>query len=142
MTAPDGHSTDILYEQVLDYARREIEDALAMMDELRQSIRQVEARVEAAQSIYNAVTARLNLEDELAEEIHLPPLPNIPPVVPLQVASEPVPSSEPPEPAEPVAHDEAKAAPESPSEQADDAPVLSQAERALISEHLRSKRKG
>ena len=142
MTAPDGDSTDILYEQVLDYARREIEDALAMMDELRQSIRQIEARVEAAKSIYNAVTARLNLEDELAEEIQLGTLSNLPPVEPPKVESEPPPPSEPPEPAEPVADDEAKVEPESPSEQADDDPVLSEAERALISEHLRSKRKG
>lgn len=134
MTAPDGGSADILYEQVLDYARREIEDALAIMDELRQSIRQVEARVEAAQSIYNAVTARLNLEDELTEEIHLDALP---PVESPEVAPEPSPPSEPLEPEEPVADNEA----DSPSEQ-DDAPVLSEAERALISEHLRSKRKG
>lgn len=142
MTAPDGDSTDILYEQVLDYARREIEDALAMMDELRQSIRQIEARVEAAKSIYNAVTAKLNLEDELAEEIQLGTLPNLPPVEPPKVEPEPPPPSEHPEPAEPMAHDEAKVGPESPSEQADDDPVLSEAERALIGEHLRSKRKG
>lgn len=135
MTAPDGDSADILYEQVLDNARREIEDALAIIDELRQSIRQVEARVEAAQSIYNAVTARLNLEDELAEEeIHLDTLP---PVEPPRVASEPSLPSEPPEPEEPLEVNEA----ESPSEQ-DDAPVLSEAERALISEHLLSKRRG
>ena len=141
MTAPDGDSADILYEQVLDNARREIEDALAIMEELRQSIRQVEARVEAAQLIYNAVTARLNLEDELTEEIHLDALPNIPLVEPSKVASEPSPPSEPPEPEEPVADDEAQIASESPSEQDED-PVLSEAERALISEHLRSKRKG
>ena len=134
MTAPDGDSADILYEQVLDNARREIEDALAIIDELRQSIRQVEARVEAAQSIYNAVTARLNLEDELAEEIHLDTLP---PVESPEVTPEPLPPSEPPEPKEPAADDES----ESPSEQ-DDEPVLSEAEHALISEHLRSKRKG
>lgn len=134
MTAPDGDSADILYEQVLDNARREIEDALAIIDELRQSIRQVEARVEAAQSIYNAVTARLNLEDELTEEIHLDTLPS---VEPPEVVPEPSPPSEPPEPEEPAEDDEA----ESPSEQ-DDAPVLSEAESALISEHLRSKRKG
>ena len=142
MTAPDGDSTDILYEQVLDYARQEIEDALAMMDELRQSIRQIEARVEAAKSIYNAVTARLNLEDELAEEIHLDTLSNISPVEPPKVESEPPPSSAPPEPAEPLVQDETKVGIEPPSEQADDAPVLSEAERTLISEHLRSKRKG
>ena len=134
MTASDGDSADILYEQVLDNARREIEDALAIIDELRQSIRQVEARVEAAQSIYNAVTARLNLEDELAEEIHLDTLP---PVESPEVTPEPLPPSEPPEPKEPAADDEA----ESPSEH-DDVPVLSEAEHALISEHLRSKRKG
>ncbi len=133
MATPDGDSTDILYEQVLDNARREIEDALAMMDELRQSIRQIEARVETAQSIYNAVTARLNLEDELAEEIQL----DIPPVAPPEVAPEPSPPSEPSEPEEPLEVDEV----ESPSEQ-EDTPVLSEAERALISEHLRSKRKG
>ena len=132
MTAPDDGSADILYEQVLDYARREIEDALAVINELRQSIRQVEARVEAVQSIYNAVTARLNLEDELTEEIHL----NIPPVESPEVAPEPSPS-ELSEPEEPAADDEA----ESPSEQ-DDASVLSEAEHALISVHLRSKRKG
>ena len=138
MSAPDGDSSDILYGQVLDNARREIEDALAIIDELRQSIRQVEARVEAAQSIYNAVTARLNLEDELAEEIHLDTLPSVelPEVVP-----EPPPLSEPPEPEEPAVDNEVQTASESPPEQ-DDAPVLSEAERALISEHLRSKRKG
>ncbi|MYD62817.1 MAG: hypothetical protein F4W91_17400 [Gemmatimonadetes bacterium] len=135
MTAPDGDSADILYEQVLDNARREIEDALAIIDELRQSIRQVEARVEAAQSIYNAVTARLNLEDELAEEeIHLDTLP---PVEPTGAALEPSLPSKPPEPEEPLEVNEA----ESPSEQ-EDAPVLSEAERALISEHLLSKRRG
>ncbi len=133
MATPDSDSTDILYEQVLDNARREIEDALAIIDDLRQSIRQVEARVEAAQSIYNAVTARLNLEDELTEEIHL----DIPPVEPPEIAPEPSPPSEPPEPEEPATDDEA----ETPSEQDDD-PALSEAERVLISEHLRSKRKG
>ena len=162
MTTPDGNSSDMIYEQILDNARREIEEALAIIDELRQSIRQVEARVEAAQSIYNAVTARLNLEDELAEEIHL----DIPPVAPPEAVPEPVPPSEPPEPEEPVAEDEAKddvrldmiqksleerdkaasvpaaQVPESlPEEEADD-PVLSRSERTLISEHLRSKRKG
>lgn len=138
MTAPDGDSADRLYEQVLDNARREIEDALAMMDELRQSIRQIEARVEAAQSIYNAVTARLNLEDELTEEIHLDTLP---PIEPPEVASEPSPPSEPPQSEKPMVDNEAQTASESPVEQ-DDASVLSEAERALISEHLRSKRKG
>ena len=138
MTAPDGDSADRLYEQVLDNARREIEDALAMMDELRQSIRQIEARVEAAQSIYNAVTARLNLEDELTEEIHLDTLP---PIEPPEVASEPSPPSEPPQSEKPMVDNEAQTASESPVEQ-DDASVLSEAERTLISEHLRSKRKG
>ena len=141
MTTPDGDSADILYEQVLDNARREIEDALAIIDELRQSIRQVEARVEAAQSIYNAVTARLNLEDELAEEIHLDTLPNIPPVEPPEVVSEPSPPSEPSKPEESVADNEAQTVSKSPSEQ-DDVPVLSESEHALIGEHLRSKRKG
>lgn len=134
MATPDSDSADILYEQVLDNARREIEEALAIIDELRQSIRQVEARVEAAQSIYSAVTARLNLEDELAEERHL----DIPPVESPEATSEPSPPSEPPKPEEPATDDEA----ETPPEQADDDPVLSEAERALISEHLLSKRKG
>ncbi|MCY3680840.1 MAG: hypothetical protein OXH16_05555 [Gemmatimonadetes bacterium] len=138
MSAPDGDSSDILYGQVLDNARREIEDALAIIEELRQSIRQVEARVEAAQSIYNAVTARLNLEDELTEEIHLDPLPSV--ELP-EVAPEPPPLSEPPEPEEPAADNGVQTASESPPEQ-DNAPVLSEAERALISEHLGSKRKG
>lgn len=134
MATPDSDSADILYEQVLDNARREIEDALAIIDELRQSIRQVEARVEAAQSIYSAVTARLNLEDELAEERHL----DIPPVESPEAVSGPSPPSEPPKPEEPATDDEAA----TPPEQADDDPVLSEAERALISEHLLSKRKG
>ncbi len=172
MTTSDGNSADMIYEQILDNARREIEDALAIIDELRQSLHQVEARVEAAQSIYNAVTARLNLEDELAEEIHL----DIPPVAPPEAAPEPPPPSEPPEPeepaakmpapAEPVAEDETKddlrldmiqksleerdktasvptaQPPESLPEEETDDPVLSRSERTLISEHLRSKRKG
>ncbi len=152
MTPSDDTSADALYEQVLDFARREIEDASAVMDELRQSLRQVEARVEAAKSIYEAIAARLNLEEELTEEAHRDAVPDRP--------------LKPPE--EPAANNEAKdeldliqkslderdkaaqsllnrpavsASEENPGS-TDDASVLSDAERALIGEHLRSKRKG
>lgn len=68
MTPPNGKQNGTLYEQVLDFARREIEDASSKIEELRRSLNLLEARVEAAKSVYEAVAARLNLEDELEGE--------------------------------------------------------------------------
>lgn len=148
---PDDTSRDVVYEQVLDFARREIEEASAEMDELRQALRRLEGRVEAAKSVYEAVATRLNLEDELAEEADMADLPDMP----LSEESEPQ--------AEPAATTETqdefamiqqsleardKTAPlpldqaEEDADSTDDASALSEAERTLIGEHLRSKRKG
>ena len=148
---PDDTSRDVVYEQVLDFARRKIEEASAEMDELRQALRRLEGRVEAAKSVYEAVATRLNLEDELAEEADTDGLPDMP----LSEESEPQ--------AEPAAATETqdefamiqqsleardKTAPlpldqaEEEADSADDASALSEAERTLIGEHLRSKRKG
>ena len=151
---PEDASRDVVYERVLDFARREIEEASAEMDELRRALRRLEGRVEAAKSVYEAVAARLNLEDELAEEADVDGLPDLP----LSEESEPQ--------AEPAATDETqdefamiqqsleardKIAPLPLDEKkengenadsADDASALSEAERTLIGEHLRSKRKG
>jgi len=55
---------DTLYEQVLEHAQREIDDASGKIEELRKSLALLDARVEAAKSVYEAVAARLNLEDE------------------------------------------------------------------------------
>tara|TARA_B100001123_G_scaffold449661_1_gene615951 strand:- start:2977 stop:3714 length:738 start_codon:yes stop_codon:yes gene_type:complete len=63
MTSPD-HTLGHLYEQVLELAKREIDEAAGQMEELKRSIQLLEARVEAAKSIYESVAARLNLEDE------------------------------------------------------------------------------
>ena len=66
MTQSNG-KRGTLYEQVLDYARREIDEASSKIDELRRTLSLLEARVEAAKAVYEAVAARLNLEDELEE---------------------------------------------------------------------------
>ena len=83
MTRSNGRRGN-LYEQVLEYARREIDEASSKTDELRRTLRLLEARVEAAKSVYEAVAARLNLEDELEEEgeYNEAPYPDVPP--PLQ----------------------------------------------------------
>ena len=158
---PEDASRDVVYERVLDFARREIEEASAEMDELRRALRRLEGRVEAAKSVYEAVAARLNLEDELAEEADVDDLPDLP------LSEESAASPEESEPqAEPAATDETqdefamiqqsleardKTAPLPLDEEkengenadpADDASALSEAERTLIGEHLRSKRKG
>lgn len=148
---PEDTSRDVVYERVLDFARREIEEASAEMDELRRALRRLEERVEAAESVYEAVAARLNLEDELAEEADGDSLPDLP----LSEESEPQ--------TEPAATDETqdefamiqqsleardKTAPlpldekRENADSAEDASALSEAERTLIGEHLRSKRKG
>ena len=158
---PEDASRDVVYERVLNFARREIEEASAEMDELRRALRRLEGRVEAAKSVYEAVAARLNLEDELAEEADVDDLPDLP------LSEESAASPEESEPqAEPAATDETqdefamiqqsleardKTAPlpldeqkekEKNADSADDASALSEAERTLIGEHLRSKRKG
>ncbi|OGG47091.1 MAG: hypothetical protein A3F84_14035 [Candidatus Handelsmanbacteria bacterium RIFCSPLOWO2_12_FULL_64_10] len=56
-----------LYEQTLEYARREIDEASAQIARLREHLSHLEARVEAAKSVYEAVAARLNIEDEIVE---------------------------------------------------------------------------
>lgn len=70
MTKSNG-KRGTLYDQVLDYARREIEEASAKIDELRRTLRLLEARVEAAKAVYETVAARLNLEDELEDDADL-----------------------------------------------------------------------
>lgn len=71
MIPSNGKANATLYEQVLDFARKEIEDASSQMEELRRALHLVEARVEAAKSVYESVAARLNLEDELEDEAQL-----------------------------------------------------------------------
>lgn len=88
MTPPNGKQNGTLYEQVLDFARREIEDASSKIEELRHSLNLLEARVEAAKSVYEAVAARLNLEDELEGEA----MRDLP-----AYAEAPLPAPEPPE---------------------------------------------
>ncbi len=82
MTKSNGRQGN-LYEQVLDYARREIDEASSKIEELRRTLRLLEARVEAAKSVYEAVAARLNLEDELEEEAEFQeaPYPDVPPLL-------------------------------------------------------------
>ena len=53
-----------LYEQVLEYDKREMDEAASKMEEVKQSLQLLEARVEAAKAVYQAVASRLNLEDE------------------------------------------------------------------------------
>jgi translation initiation factor IF-2 len=68
-----------LYEKVLDHARREIDEASGKIEEIQRTLRLLEARVEAAKSVYEAVAARLNLEDELEEESESPAFVPAPP---------------------------------------------------------------
>ena len=88
-----------LYEQVLEYAKKEMDEAASKMAEIQQSIHLLEARVEAAKAVYQAVASRLNLEDE-SEGASLDqsypdvpvPAPEPPPAVP---APAPAPAPEP-----------------------------------------------
>ena len=57
MTKSNGRRGN-LYEQVLDHTRREIDEASSKIDELRQTLRLLESRVEAAKSVYAAVATR------------------------------------------------------------------------------------
>jgi hypothetical protein len=66
MTGSNGRGGS-LYEQTLEYARREIDEASAQITQLRERLSCLEARMEAAKSVYEAVAARLNIEDEIGE---------------------------------------------------------------------------
>ncbi len=56
-----------LYEQTLECARREIDEASAEIAQMRDRLMGLEARMEAAKAVYEAVAARLNIEDEINE---------------------------------------------------------------------------
>ena len=56
-----------LYEQTLECARREIDEASAEVAQIRDRLMGLEARMEAAKAVYEAVAARLNIEDEINE---------------------------------------------------------------------------
>ena len=91
-----------VYAQVLAQARREIDEASSKIDEARRTLHLMEARAEAAKAVYEAVAARLNLEDELQDETAFQeaPYPDSPP---------PVQAPEPPEEtvsAEPAANEQ------------------------------------
>jgi len=86
----DGRGT--LYEQVLEYAKREMDEAAAKMADMEQSLQLLEARVEAANAVYQAVASRLNLEDEADRssfEVSLPDLPLQAPEPPPQYVQNP-----------------------------------------------------
>jgi hypothetical protein len=63
MAQPDDGRGN-LYEQVLEYAKREMDEAASKMEDIKQSLELLEARVEAAKAVYQAVASRLNLENE------------------------------------------------------------------------------
>ena len=56
-----------LYEQTLECARHEIDEASAEIAQMRDRLMGLEARMEAAKAVYEAVAARLNIEDEINE---------------------------------------------------------------------------
>lgn len=58
-----------LYEQTLDFARREIDEASGQISKLREKLSYLEARMEAAKAVYEAVAARLNVEDEIGDAV-------------------------------------------------------------------------
>lgn len=181
MSRPSSVQSD-LYEKVLEHARREIDEASGKIEELRRSLQLLEARVEAAKSVYEAVAARLNLEDELEGETDpqayaAPPPPEQAPEPPEESDLQPPPAPEPPEEAEPSPEEEpeesgngsggfsmdlirrhfeqkgrAEADTDAPAEPAGGGnarrpgapgnsafPELSEAERKLIEEHMRSR---
>ena len=97
-----------LYEQVLEFAHGEIDDASSKIAELRRSLHLLEARVEAAKSVYESVAARLNLEDEqedsaaYAYDVSPPPqVPEPPTASPAETAPAAAPPSV-PQPAPPA----------------------------------------
>ena len=121
-----------LYEQTLEYARREIDEASAQITKLRERLSYLEARMEAAKAVYEAVAARLNVEDEIGEPEETETRQAGPPsVVSREEISRLLHSQEPP-PREAVAPPPAAA----PSPE----PVgLSTAEMDLIRRHLEAK---
>lgn len=133
MNGSNGRQSS-LYEQTLEYARREIDEASAQVARLREHLSYLEARMEAAKSVYEAVAARLNIEDESVEasqeEVDTRPVPSSP-VVSREEISRLLQSQEPslreaPPPAP---------APSSPREPAG----LSPSERDLIRQHLEAR---
>lgn len=58
-----------LYEQTLEFARREIDEASGQITKLREKLSYLEARMEAAKAVYEAVAARLNVEDEIGDAV-------------------------------------------------------------------------
>ena len=82
MATSNGRRSSV-YDQVLDQARREIDESSLKIDEARRTLHLMEARAEAAKAVYEAVAARLNLEDELQDEtvFQEAPYPDSPPPV-------------------------------------------------------------
>ena len=89
-----------LYEQVLEYAKREMDEAASKMEDIKQSLQLLEARVEAAKAVYQAVASRLNLEDEAEGAVYdtsypeapvpapePPPTVTAPPAAPASIAA-------------------------------------------------------
>ncbi|MDP6779696.1 MAG: hypothetical protein QGI83_23270 [Candidatus Latescibacteria bacterium] len=109
MHTPEGQPGN-LYEQVLDHARREIDEASSKIDDLRRTLRLLEARVEAAKSVYESVAARLNLEDELEDEDKYEEVPYAEAPPPLQ-EPEPVEAPPPLDEPEPIEASEPAEAP-------------------------------
>jgi hypothetical protein len=87
MAQPDDDRGN-LYEQVLEYAKREMDEAASKMDEIKQSLELLEARVEAAKAVYQAVASRLNLEDEADGPGFQASFPEVPAHVPEPPVSE------------------------------------------------------
>ena len=91
-----------VYDQVLEQARREIDEASSKIDEVRRTLHLMEARAEAAKAVYEAVAARLNLEDELQVETDFQeaPYPDTPPTAQAPEPPEETEASEVPPPEE------------------------------------------
>ena len=91
-----------IYDQVLEQARGEIDDASSQIEELRRTLSLLEARVEASKSVYEAVAARLNLEDDHEEDAS-PKEADAAPQVVLSASAPPEQAPEPPPVATPPA---------------------------------------
>jgi|SaaInl7_200m_RNA_FD_contig_41_128335_length_1041_multi_14_in_0_out_0_2 outer membrane biosynthesis protein TonB len=122
MNRTDGVQAD-LYEKVLEHARREIDEASGKIEDLRLTLQLLEARVEAAKSVYEAVAARLNLEDELEGEPEAQAYPVAPPEQAPEPPEEPEVVAPPPVQHQPV---QPLPAPEPPEEPVLQAPVVEQ----------------
>ena len=123
MNRTDGVQAD-LYEKVLEHARREIDEASGKIEDLRLTLQLLEARVEAAKSVYEAVAARLNLEDELEGEPEAQAYPVAPPEQAPEPPEEPEVVAAPPVQHQPV---QRPPAPEPPEEPVLQAPAVEQA---------------